>query len=302
MHIMDNKIVATVNGEPVLQQAVDFELQRLIHLYQQQGMPEQQLRLQLDALKEKALEQAIGTKLLINEAKRLNIPVSNEELNAQFERYVTQFGGNRERLEKAIEAQGMTVEAFKQELRQGVSINKLIDQVCAAVTAPTEEEINAHYEAHQDEYTTEDRVLAQHILIKPNTDSVEDKAVAKAKLDEIRARIVAGESTFEVEAKAHSDCPSGKSNGGSLGWFGKGMMVKPFEEVAFTIPLNEVSDVLETQFGYHIIIKTGEEKGHTPELAEIYDKVQSFLFHAKRGQAVSDYVAGLRAKADVTLS
>ena len=120
---MDNKIVATVNGEPVLQQAVDFELQRLIHLYQQQGMPEQQLRLQLDALKEKALEQAIGTKLLINEAKRLNIPVSNEELNAQFERYVTQFGGNRERLEKAIEAQGMTVEAFKQELRQGVILS-----------------------------------------------------------------------------------------------------------------------------------------------------------------------------------
>lgn len=299
---MEEKIVATVNGEPIVQQAVDFELQRLIHLYQQQGMPEQQLRLQLDAIRERALEQAIGTKLLIDETKRLNVPVSNEELDAQFERYVMQFGGDREKLTKAIEAQGMTVDSFKQELKQGVTINKLIDQICASVPAPTEEEITAHYEAHQAEYATEDRVLAQHILVKTNSDSAEDKAAAKAKLEAIRARILNGESTFEVEAKEHSDCPSGKSNGGSLGWFGKGMMVKPFEDVAFSIPENEVSEILETQFGYHIILKTGEEKGHTPELAEIYDKVKEFLTHAKRGQAVSDYVANLRQKADVKLA
>lgn len=299
---MEAKIVATVNGEPILQQAVDFELQRLIHLYQQQGMPEQQLRLQIDALRAHALNQAIGTKLLIDEAKRLDIPVSGEALDAQFERYVMQFGGDREKFAKAVEAQGMTLDSFKQELKQGVMINTLIDQVCAAVPAPTEEEVTAHYEAHQAEYATEDRVLAQHILIKPASDSADDKAAAKAKLADIRARIVSGESTFEAEAQTHSDCPSGKSNGGSLGWFGKGMMVKPFEDVAFAIAQNEISEILETQFGYHIIVKTGEEAGRTPTLAEIRDKVTEFVFHAKRGQAVSDHVAELRAKADVKLS
>lgn len=299
---MEDKIIATVNGEPITQQAVDFELQRLIHLYQQQGMPEQQLRLQLDAIRARALEQAIGTKLLIDEAKRLDIPVSGEELDVQFDRYVMQFGGDREKFAKAVEAQGMTLDSFKQELKQGVTINKLIDQICSAVQAPTEDEIKAHYEAHQAEYATEDRVLAQHILIKPNSDSADDKAAAKSKLEAIRARIVSGESTFEMEAKAHSDCPSGKSNGGSLGWFGKGMMVKPFEDVAFAIAENEISEILETQFGYHIIVKTGEEKGHTPELEEIRDKVAEFLFHAKRGQAVSDHVAELRSKADVKLA
>lgn len=299
---MEEKIVATVNGEPVLQQAVDFELQRLLHLYQQQGIPPQQLRSQIDALRANALDQAIGTKLLINEAKRLDIPVSGDELDAQYERYVGQFGGDRAKLEKAITAQGLTVDKFKQELKQGVIINKLIEQICSAIPNPTEDEIKAHYNDHQSEYATEDRVLAQHILIKPNSDSAEDKSKAKEQLAAIRARIVNGESTFEVEAKEHSDCPSGKSNGGSLGWFGKGMMVKPFEDVAFSIPQNEVSEILETQFGYHIIIKTGEEKGHTPELSEIYDKVKEFLFHAKRGQAVSDAVAELRAKADVKLA
>ena len=87
-----------------------------------------------------------------------------------------------------------------------------------------------------------------------------------------------------------------------FGFFGKGMMVKPFEDVAFAIAQNEISEILETQFGYHIIVKTGEEAGHTPTLDEIRDKVTEFVFHAKRGQAVSDHVAELRAKADVKLS
>ena len=298
---MAEQIVATVNGEPIPQEAVDFELQRLIHFYQQQGMAEQQIRLQLETLRAKALEQAIGTKLLIEEAKRLQVPVSAEELEAQFETYVRQFGGDRERLVKAIEAQGMTVEQFKQELRQGAMISKLIDQICGEAAEPTEEEIRAHYEAHAEEYETQDRVLAQHILIKPESDAPEAKAAAKEKLAAIRERIVKGESTFGDEAKAHSDCPSGKSNGGSLGWFGRGMMVKPFEEVAFSLALNTVSEILETQFGYHIIVKTGEEKGHKPALEEIRDQVREFLVHAKRGQAVADHVATLRSRADIKI-
>lgn len=295
------KIVATVNGEPIPQEAVDFELQRLLHVYQQHGMSEQQLRQQLPTLQARALDQAIGTKLLINEAKALQIPVSTAELDAQFERYVGQFGGDRDKLVQAIEAQGMTVESFKQELRQGAMITKLIDQLCGEVPAPSEEEIERHYAEHSAEYETQPRVLAQHILVKPEQDTAEGKAAAKAKLAAIRERIVKGESTFADEAKTHSDCPSGKSNGGSLGWFGRGMMVKPFEEAAFTLALNTVSEIIETQFGYHIIVKTAEEQGHKPTLAEIHDRVRDFILHAKRGQAVADHVATLRNKAEIQI-
>ncbi len=297
----EEKIIATVNGDPIPQQAVDFELQRLIHFYQQQGMPEAQLHMQLETLQQRALEQAIGTKLLIDETKRLQIAISGEELDAQFETYINQFGGDKDKLIKAIEAQNMTVESFKEELRQGAQINKLIDQICASVAAPTEEEITEFYNLHKDDYKTEDQVLAQHILIKPNNDTAEGKEAAKAKLAEIRERIVSGASTFDAEATAHSDCPSGKSNGGSLGWFGKGMMVKPFEDVAFSCEKNVVSEILETQFGYHIIIKTDEKQGYTPTLEEIHDQVQNLLFHSTRGQAVSNYVADLREKADIKI-
>lgn len=296
-----DNIVATVNGEPVPQQAVDFEVQRLIHFYQHQGMPEAQIRQQMDLLQSRALEQAIGTKLLIDETKRLEITITGEELDAQFETYIAQFAGNKDALIKALEAQNMTVESFKEELRQGAQINKLIDQICAAVPAPTEAAITEHYNLHKDEYKTEDQVLAQHILVKPETDSDEGKAAAKAKLEAIRERIVSGASTFDAEAAEHSDCPSGKSNGGSLGWFGKGMMVKPFEDVAFSCEKNVVSDILETQFGYHIIVKTDEKQGHTPTLEELHDQIGQFLFHSARGQAVSNHVAELREKAEIKI-
>ena len=297
----EEQTVATVNGEPIPQQAVDFELQRLIYFYQQQGMPEAQVRQQLDALREHALEQAIGTKLLISEAHQLQIPISGDELDRQFDGYVAQFGGDREKLVQVLKQQNMTVETFKENLRQGAMINKLIEQVCSTVPSPTEADIKAHFEAHQDEYKTEDRVEARHILVKTDAKDEKAKAVAKAKLAEIRARIVAGKSNFEDEAKEHSDCPSGKSAGGSLGWFGRGMMVPEFEKVAFESKVNEISDILETQFGYHILIKTGEEKGHTPTLDEVHDKVRDFLYHAARGQAVSDHVKELRAKADIKI-
>lgn len=298
----EEKIIATVNGDPIPQQAVDFELQRLIHFYKQQGMPDAQIQMQLDALQSRALEQAIGTKLLIDNAKQLEIPVTGEELDAQFDTYIGQFGGNRDALVKAIEAQGMTVESFKEELRQGAMINKLVDKVCADVPEATEEQITEHYNLHKDEFKQDEQVLAQHILIKPEKDTDEAKAAAKAKLEAIRARIVSGEATFDAEAAEHSDCPSGKSNGGSLGWFGKGMMVKPFEDTAFTMPKNEVSEILETQFGYHIIYKTDEKAASTPTLDELHDQIKHFLHHANRGQALSDYVAELREKADIKIN
>lgn len=298
----EEKIIATVNGEPIPQQAVDFELQRLIHFYKQQGMPDGQIQMQFEALQSRALEQAIGTKLLINNAKQLQIPVSGDELDQQFDTYIAQFGGNRDKLVQAIESQGMTVESFKEELRQGAMINKLVDQVCADVPEATEEAITEHYNTHKDEFAQEEQVLAQHILIKTNGNDAAAKEAAKAKLADIRERIVSGASTFDAEAAEHSDCPSGKSNGGSLGWFGKGMMVKPFEEAAFSMPKHEVSEIIETQFGYHIIYKTDEKPASTPTLDELHDQIKTFLRHANRGQALSDYVADLRSKAEIKIN
>ncbi len=289
-----------VNGEVIPQSAIDFELQRIIHFHLQHGMPEAQVQQQMDVLREHAQNQAIGTKLLLDEVAKLDIKVEDAELEAQYQALVKRYGGDEAKFLETIKKQGFDKESLKADMAKGVKINTLLERICADAPAPTEEEIAAHFEAHKQEYTSGDQVLAQHILVKPASDSAADKDAAKAKLQEIRARIVSGESTFGDEAAKHSDCPSGKS-GGSLGWFGRGMMVKPFEEAAFSMPCNEVSDLIETQFGYHIIVKTEEKPGQEPSLDDLHDKILDFLAHEKRGQIVSDYVADLRSKADVTI-
>lgn len=296
----DGKTVAMVNGEAIPEEAVTFELQRLAQFYMQQGMPEAEVREQLPMLRQRALDQAIGAKLLIEEARRLQLPVGGDELDAAFERYVKQVG-SKEKLLGLLKEQGLSEEAFRQELKQGRMVDKLVEQACAGTPMPTEDEIKAHFEQHEAEYCTEDRVLAQHILVSAKDATEASKLAARQKLEEIRNRIVNGKAEFAAEAAEHSECPSGKSNGGSLGWFGRGMMVPAFDKVVFDMALNTVSDIVETQFGYHIILKTGEEKGKKVTLDEVHDKVRDFLFHTRRGQAVEAYVQELRAKADVQI-
>lgn len=293
-------LTITVNGEKIPQEAVDFELQRLIQYYAQQGMPENQIRANLEHLRQQAVEQAIGAKLLIEEARRLDIPVTDAELQERFDSFAKQHGGP-EKLTETLKQQGLTPEKFKEELRQGRQVDKLVEKAYAGVPMPTEAEIRAFYEENKDRYTTEDRVLAQHILIKPADETPGAKQLAHQTICSIRDRIVNKGTVFGDEAAAHSDCPSGKGNGGSLGWFGRGQMVKPFEDTVFAMALNTVSDVIETQFGYHIIYKTDEEKGRPAEFDEIHDQVRDMIFHSRRGEAVSAYVKELREKATVEI-
>ena len=139
---------------------------------------------------------------------------------------------------------------------------------------------------------------AQHILVTPKSGSPEDDLAAIAKIREIRERILAG-SDFSAEAAAHSDCPSGRQAGGSLGWFSRGMMVKEFDEAAFSMKVGELSDIVKTQFGYHVIYKNDAQPESIPDFSEVRERVKDLLRHQRRGEALAAYVAELREKASV---
>ena len=168
----------------------------------------------------------------------------------------------------------------------------LVNQACAHVSDPTEEEVTAFYEAHKSEYVEEPQVLCQHILVKGADDAALDKIKA------IRERIVSDKADFAEEAKKHSDCPSG-AQGGSLGWFGRGMMVPEFDKAAFGMKKGEVSDIVTTEFGYHIIYKADERGGRQQTIVDVHDQIKGLLRHEARGKAMDAYVAELREKATI---
>jgi parvulin-like peptidyl-prolyl isomerase len=256
-----------------------------------------EVRANLPKLEEKALEQAIGAKLLIERAMELDVKVGSEDIEAEIKKVIEQVGGE-ENFRKALEAQGLSEDTFRKELEKGAKVNKLVEQACSEVADPTEEEVAGFYELHQEEYVQPQQVLCQHILVKSEEgDLPEAKSAAFEKIRAIRERIVDG-ADFAEEAKKNSDCPSG-AEGGSLGWFGRGMMVKEFDEAAFSMKKGEVSDIVTTQFGYHIIYKAGEKGGEKLTLVDVHDQIKDLLRHEARGRAMDQFVAELKEKANI---
>ena len=248
---------AVVNGQEISAEAVNFELDRLVRFYMGHGMTMAEIRQNLPKLEAKALDQAIGAKLLLDQAARLDIPVTEKDIDAE-----------------------------------GARVNRLVNQACAHVADPTEEEVTAFYEAHKAEYVVPPQVLCQHILVKGSNDAALDK------IKEIRERIVNDKADFAEEAKKHSDCPSG-AQGGSLGWFGRGMMVPEFDKAAFEMKKGEVSGIVTTEFGYHIIYKADEKGGGQQTIVDVHDQIKDLLRHEARGKAMDAYVAELREKATI---
>ena len=294
---------AFVNGEPISQEAVQFELDRLVKFYATHGMSQAEIKSNLEKLVEKAQEQAIGAKLLLARAEQLDLPVPDAAIDAQIEQVIHQVGG-RENFVKALAAQKLSEDAFRKELAKGCRVDMLVQQACSGVAEPTEQEVAEYYAAHQADYVAQPQVLAQHILVKTEGLDAADKVQALDKIKAIRARIVAAGDAGEVgqafcaEARENSDCPSG-AQGGSLGWFGPGMMVPEFDKAAFEMKCGEVSDVIETQFGYHIILKTDEKSGGPQTLVDVADQIRDLLRHEARGRAMDAFVAELREKAKI---
>jgi peptidyl-prolyl cis-trans isomerase C len=285
-----------VDGEAIPDAAIQYELDRLVKFYAQY-MPPEQIKAQMDALRKRAREQAIGAKLLIREADRLDLRVPTDDVEARLAEMEKNAGGG-DVFERKLRDQKISMAELRAGIERGRKVDLLVERITADVTDPTEEEIRLHFEQHSQEYARPDRAQAQHILLRPASHSEADRAVAVSRLEELKRKIQDG-ADFAQMAATYSDCPSGKKTGGSLGWFSRGMTVPEIDNAIFALQMGELSEIVETRLGYHLLKKIGEETGRAVELAEVSDRVRDFLRHAKRGEALSAYVEELKKKATI---
>ena len=142
---------ATVNGQPISEAAVNFELDRLVRFYANHGISADEVRKSLPILREKALEQAIGAKLLLERAAMLDMRIDPAAVDAEVAKVVSQVGGE-ESYRKALADQGIDDESFRRELEKGVRVNALVADACSHVGDPTEEDVASFYAAHRGDY------------------------------------------------------------------------------------------------------------------------------------------------------
>jgi peptidyl-prolyl cis-trans isomerase C len=166
----------------------------------------------------------------------------------------------------------------------------------------TEKEAKAYYDKNPDLFKSPEQVKARHILIQvPKEASDEEKKKLKEKADEVLKKVKAGEDFTKLAAE-YSDDPGTKSKGGDLGFFSKGSMVPAFEQAAFSLKPGEVSELVETEFGFHVI-KIDEKKEAVSEPFEtIKEKVTKQALREKQEAKVTEFVEQALKKAKVMMN
>jgi peptidyl-prolyl cis-trans isomerase C len=189
----------------------------------------------------------------------------------------------------------MTVDSLRQDARVDISVTKLMDAEVATMPGPSDAEAKDFYAKNPDKFKEEESVRASHILIR--VDEKADPAAkkkARAEIDAVLKQVKAG-GDFAKLAQQHSQDGSA-SQGGDLNYFTKGQMVGPFDKVAFELKPGQVSDVVTTQFGYHIIKVVDHKIGRTVPFEEAQGKIKEFLTGQKKKQHADSFIEGLKKK------
>jgi peptidyl-prolyl cis-trans isomerase C len=181
-----------------------------------------------------------------------------------------------------------------------LGVEKLIDTEAAAETAVTEEDAKKYYDGNSRRFSQSEQIRASHILIKTEGFDEAGKAAAKAKIDGLLKQVKEGADFAEL-AKANSDCPSG-SGGGDLNFFERGRMVPAFDKTAFALKENEISGIVETKFGYHIIKQTGRKDAKTTSFEEAKAGILEEMKGRKKGEFGRKYLEQLKAEAKIVWS
>ena len=279
-------VLAEVDGEKLTRGEVEKEIDIQMTALQDRIPPERKTEFR-DGMYKYTVEQFVVKQLLINEAKKQKIKVTKADKEKVYEQIKASLPPGKT-IEQAMEESPLGKKRMEEEIQASLTITKLIEKEMEDKVSVSKKEIAAFK-------SDPVKVTASHILIMVDpADSAEVKAEKKAKAEKIQKEL-AGGADFAKLAAEHSACPS-KAKGGDLGPFGRGQMAPPFEEASFTQEVDVIGPVVETQFGYHIIKVTAQEKGDAvPE-----EEIKKMLESEKQREVASNFIDALRKKAKIT--
>lgn len=296
-------IAVTVNGIDINESQVEAELKPQLEKLSAQ-LPPSLIEQYKTQLRQQVLERIVIEQLLDEQVKAAKMVITDEEAIEQIKKIAAQQQPplSMENFKAMIEAYGQSFEEVKNRIRRGLAYQKLMEAQWAGKVNINEEDIEKYYSENKSNFETPEQVRASHILITPdtkdpNTDPNQAKAIAKAKTEDILKQIKDGADFAEL-ARANSACPSSR-RGGDLGFFGKGQMVPAFEKTAFSLETGEVSDIVETQFGYHIIKLTDHKDPNVIPFEQAKDDIEEMLIQNKQAEFAEKYIKSLKANAKI---
>ena len=288
---------AKVNGTPIPRALYNRAYTQTLERYQK---ARHTVRPSLkERLKDNIVRRLVDMELINQQAKAMGIEVTGKEAEDRWAKHRTRYG-TEEAFKAFLERAGTTEDDIRHQFSANLLREKLFSKV-ASEAAIDDAEVRKFYDDNVRRYTEPEQIKARHILIrkKPGADDKQIKE-AKAKASRLLRQVKAKKKTFEDIAKENSEDVT-KARGGDLGWFAKGRMVKPFETAVWGLKNGQVSKVVETSFGFHIIKREDFKKARTKPFTEVEPLIRRSLSARKRNQAIQDAMKKWRAEATIEI-
>lgn len=220
------------------------------------------------------LDVMISNEVVDQEAEKAKVEVTQEEIDAEMAVYEEQYGG-AEGLEEALASSGMSTADLEEEMKIYLKVEKIIGPDIEI----TDEQMSTYFEENKEAFEQSSKVEANHILVE-----------TQAEADEVKAKLDDGSDFSELAAEYSID-ESNAENGGALGEFGAGEMAPEFEEAAFSMEADEISEPVETDYGFHIIQVTSKTEAKEATLEDSKEQIKEILFDEALNTKYAEWLA-----------
>lgn len=284
--------VARIDGEEIGQDEFNAMVQERMERLPGQLPPQM-----AEMFKEQSLDFVVDKHLVDQVLADQDIEVTDEEIDEAFEEFKTRFGGDDEIIQAQLDQMGMTEDDVRENMEQDVMLEKHLATMYDLEV--TEQEIEEFYQQNQERFSQDEQVKASHILIEVDENADEEtEADALQRAEEVYEEATGGADFAEL-AEAKSEGPTA-SRGGDLGFFPRQQMVPEFADVAFDeLEVDEISEPVRSQFGYHVIKKTDHREAGDMELADVSDDIEMQLVHQKRQESFHEFLEELKSDIEI---
>ena len=290
-------IVARVNGSTTVTRE---ELERAVRANETKAgqVVPPQFR---DQVYRRVLDQLIDFHLLLEESTRRQVVAASDEVESEIARVRNSYP-TAQAFDEQLREWGTSLEALREETRKDLLVAKTIEMELEPALNLKDETVQAFYDQHSGQFTTGESIHASHILIGTSpTASPTERAQSLETARELREQVIARTTDFAELAREYSTDEETASNGGDLGAIERGQTVEPFDTALFALKTGEISPVVESPFGFHIIKAGQRQEGEITPFQQVRDQIRSMLLQQERQLLMSTFLADLRKAGNVVI-
>jgi len=294
-----DRIVAKVNTDVITLMKLEDRVAIFLNKMRVAGSVDKEFK--KNELMKKVLDGMIDEKLQIQEAKKLGMVVTEDDLQKALDDIYAANNITGKQLENILESEGGDFDDYKKSISDQILTSRVVQIHVNTAVAPGERSVRKYYIKNKKNFWVPEEMTLSHIMLIEESDSSDkEKQLQKKKAEEILRRIQAGESFSEL-AKKHSDDVSAHT-GGQLGVVSRGMMLPEFEKAAFNLKIGGVSNIVKTINGFHIIKCDNIIPGYTKEFKLVKNEIKNILSSKKRESKYKEWISELKRKSFISVS